>query len=73
MNATELLKVLENHQLWLENNGGERANLADANLSFTNLRCANLRGTNLRGADLAGALNIFSTPKTTIDPRALLG
>ena len=68
MNATELLKVLENHKLWLENNGGERANLAGANLSFTNLR-----GANLRGANLDRALNIFSTPKTTVDTRALLG
>ena len=42
MNTDELKTILEQHKLWLEDNGGERANL----------RGAYLRGANLRGADL---------------------
>ena len=60
MNTTELKIILEKHKLWLEGNGGERANLRDADLRDANLRGADLRdadlrGANLRGADLRGA------------------
>lgn len=55
MNANELKKVLDSHRKWLNNDGGERANLSGANLSGANLRDANLRGADLRGAYLSGA------------------
>jgi len=46
----DLVQILENHKLWLTNNGGARAELRGANL-----RGANLRGVDLSSADLAGA------------------
>ena len=66
MTADELVKVLNEHAKWLEDNDtGKRADLrgADlcgANLSVANLREADLSGadlrwTNLRGANLCGA------------------
>ena len=61
----DLKKILDEHLLWLNGEGGSRANLrganlrcADlfgANLSDANLSDANLRGANLRCADLFGA------------------
>jgi hypothetical protein len=64
-NQEELNKILEDHKLWLKDEGGKRAdlsyaylrgaNLRGANLSDADLRCANLRGANLSGADLRGA------------------
>lgn len=43
MNAEELKKILEKHQLWLNAEaGGKRANLSYANLSGSNLSGANL-------------------------------
>ena len=61
----DLKKILDEHLLWLNGEGGSRANLSNANLFGANLRgadlsCANLRGAdlsgvNLRGADLRGA------------------
>lgn len=50
MNKNELDKILSEHKLWLNNKGGQRANLIDANLIG-----ANLRGAILIGADLIGA------------------
>ena len=52
--------VLENHLKWLNNDGGERAdlheaNLHEANLYGANLREADLREVNLYGTDLCGA------------------
>ena len=66
MTPDELVKVLNEHAKWLEDNDtGKRAdlrganlrgaNLYGANLCEANLRGANLRGANLRGADLRGA------------------
>lgn len=43
----DLKKILDEHLLWLNGEGGSRANLCD-----TDLRNANLRGADLRGADL---------------------
>ncbi|MNW38919.1 Serine/threonine-protein kinase B [compost metagenome] len=65
-NADELKEILAKHRKWwLNEEGGERANLRDANLSDANLRGANLSdanlsdanlyGANLRGANLSGA------------------
>ena len=56
----DLGKVLSDHALWLNRDGGRRANLRwadlrEANLRWANLREANLREANLREADLRGA------------------
>ena len=61
----ELDKILEEHSLWLRDNGGKRANLCGAdlceadlhevNLIGANLCEANLRGADFRGANLCGA------------------
>jgi uncharacterized protein YjbI with pentapeptide repeats len=56
----ELNEILENHKLWLNGDGGSRADLSGANLrgaklSYSDLRGADLRYSNLRGADLSGA------------------
>ena len=66
----ELNGILEDHKLWLKDEGGKRAdlsyadligadlrgaNLRGANLSYANLRCADLRGADLNCADLSYA------------------
>ena len=56
----DLKKILDEHLLWLNGEGGSRADLRDAdlrcaNLSNADLRCANLSNADLRGADLFGA------------------
>ena len=53
----DLKKILDEHLLWLNGEGGSRANLSnadlrDANLSNADLFGANLRNANLRDADL---------------------
>lgn len=55
MDKNELQKTLEQHQLWLNGNGGERINLQGADLRGIDLRKANLRGANLQGVRLRGA------------------
>ena len=70
MEASKLKEILEQHKLWLDGKGGERANLTgaklygadltranltDANLYGANLKDAILRGANLWGANLGGA------------------
>ena len=55
MNKDELRKVLDEHEKWLNGDGGVRADLSDAALRRANLRGANLRWANLRGAALRGA------------------
>ena len=56
----DLKKILDEHLLWLNGEGGSRANLRGANLRGANLSNADLRGANLsdanlRCADLFGA------------------
>ena len=56
----DLKKILDEHLLWLNGEGGSRANLSnadlrDANLSNADLFGANLFGANLRNADLRDA------------------
>ena len=53
----QLNSILEQHKLWLENQGGERAQLGNTDLSNlalqdVDLRCANLIRTDFSGADL---------------------
>ena len=56
----DLKKILDEHLLWLNGEGGScanlfGANLRGANLSDADLRCANLFGADLRGANLSDA------------------
>ena len=51
----DLKKILDEHLLWLNGEGGGRADLRGANLCNANLSGADLRGANLCGADLRGA------------------
>ena len=60
MNTDELKTILEQHKLWLEDDGGARADLQDADLQYADLQDADLQradlqGANLRGANLRGA------------------
>ena len=53
MDKIKLQEILENHQMWLNNEpGGVRADLNGANLNGANLSRVDLRGVNLSGADL---------------------
>ena len=52
MEREKLDKILENHKLWLNDKGGERADLRYADLRYADLRYADLRGADLRGANL---------------------
>ena len=52
MNEDKLKEILENHKKWLNNDGGESANLRYANLHGANLHGADLYDADLRGADL---------------------
>jgi uncharacterized protein YjbI with pentapeptide repeats len=51
----DLKKILDEHLLWLNGEGGSRANLRDADLRGANLSNADLFGANLRGANLSNA------------------
>ena len=51
----DLKKVLADHKLWFDCNGGCRAYLSEANLRGAYLNGANLNGANLSGAYLRGA------------------
>ena len=51
----DLKKILDEHLLWLNGEGGSGANLFGANLRGANLRGADLFGANLRNADLSNA------------------
>nr|DAZ31270.1 MAG TPA: pentapeptide repeat protein [Caudoviricetes sp.] len=62
----DLKKILDEHLLWLNGEGGSRANLFGANLLGANLFGANLRGANLRCADLSGA-NLFGADLSGAD------
>ncbi|EAK9259481.1 pentapeptide repeat-containing protein [Listeria monocytogenes] len=55
MKQEELDIILENHEKWLRDEGGERADLRCADLSNANLSNADLSNADLSGADLSGA------------------
>ena len=55
MTPEELKSTIENHRLWLRDEGGKRANLSGANLSGANLSGANLSEANLSEANLSEA------------------
>ena len=48
----DLKKILDEHLLWLNGEGGSRADLRGADLRCADLRCANLSNADLFGADL---------------------
>lgn len=52
MTQEELAAVLADHELWLEEKGGRRANLYGAKLDFADLTGANLCGANLNATNL---------------------
>lgn len=56
INGNELEEILRAHQLWLEGEGGERANLSSATLIGADLSSANLSSAILIGANLSGAI-----------------
>ena len=58
MNDQQLSEIIAEHEEWLADKGGKRANLFGANLSGANLSGVNLRGASLSGANLSGA-NLF--------------
>ena len=74
MEASKLKQVLDQHKLWLDGKGGERANLTGANLTGANLTHANLYCANLTGADLTDA-NLYGANLKDADLRGanLLG
>ena len=51
----DLKKILDEHLLWLNGEGGSRADLSGANLRGANLRDADLRCADLRDANLSCA------------------
>ena len=51
----DLKKILDEHLLWLNGEGGSRADLRDADLRDADLRCANLSDADLRCANLSNA------------------
>lgn len=55
MEKTQLAKILSDHQLWLDGEGGTRADLSRANLHGANLSRANLSEVDLSGANLSWA------------------
>ena len=55
--SSELKQTLSDHVDWLNNNGGERADLSSADLSYADLRHADLSYANLCSADLSHAEN----------------
>ena len=52
---TEITAILEAHQVWLNAEGGQRADFSDTNLEYANLQGANLQGANLTAANLSSA------------------
>lgn len=71
MEIEKLDKILENHKLWLNNKGGERADLSgtdlrNADLNGINLECADLYNANLRNADLRHT-NLYNADLNNVD------
>ena len=52
MTTDELETILEQHQLYLSDEGGAKADLRGADLQYANLRGADLQGADLRRANL---------------------
>lgn len=52
MTIKKLDEILKNHKLWLNNKGGEYADLSGIDLSGIDLRNSDLTGSNLSGINL---------------------
>ncbi|EDJ9853442.1 hypothetical protein GFS65_11430 [Listeria monocytogenes] len=68
MKQEELDIILEKHEKWLRDEGGERADLTSADLRHTNLSNAVLTGADLRHANLTNA-NLTNAVLTGADLR----
>ncbi|RKC92509.1 pentapeptide repeat-containing protein [Listeria monocytogenes] len=68
MKQEELDIILEKHEKWLRDEGGERADLRHANLTNANLTNAVLTGADLRHANLTNA-NLTNAVLTGADLR----
>ena len=55
MNTDELKSILEQHKLWLDGDGGKRANLRGVDLQGVDLQGVDLQGANLQDANLRNA------------------
>lgn len=55
MKKEKLDKILKNHELWLNNEGGKRADLSGVDLSNTDLNGVDLERVDLSNADLSNA------------------
>ena len=55
MDKNEIQEILKQHQLWLDDNGGKRADLRGVDLYGADLHNANLRGAYLHSSRLGGA------------------
>ena len=66
INRDELNKILKEHELWLEGEGGKRADLSNTDLRFTDLSGADLSGADLSGADLR-CVNLSNTDLSNIN------
>ena len=55
INREELNKILKEHELWLEGEGGKRADLSNTDLSNIDLSNANLKYADLNNANLKDA------------------
>ena len=55
MTQEKLNETLKLHEMWLEGNGGKKADLSYADLSYADLSCANLSYADLSYADLSYA------------------
>jgi len=62
MKATELKKILDEHLLWVNGDGDQRADLRGADLRGADLRRAYLQRADLQGADLQGAYLPITQP-----------
>ena len=67
----EIKKILDDHKKWLDDKGGEKADLRWANLRGAYLSGADLSGADLYGADLCGVnlsganLSVFQSESYT--------
>ena len=52
INQEELKEILKKHKMWLNGEGGKRADLENTNLKDVYLRNANLSYANLKGSYL---------------------
>ena len=74
MTTEELKEIIRKHGLWINEAGGERADLQGANLQGAYLQGANLRGAYLQGAKLPPGYASYLPPgwRVTITPELVI-